>query len=105
MNQERIQQLKELLAEDPLDSFCLYGLALEYASHPDSLPLAIETLELLKQSDPNYLPMYYQLGLLYAQQQQKEQAKETLQEGLRLAEKLGNKHTYTELEFLLDDIE
>lgn len=105
MNHERIDQLKELLAEDPADSFCRYALALEYASDPSSRKLAIEELEHLKKSDPNYLALYYQLGLLYFQDQQNEQAKQVLMKGLSLAKEQGNTHTYSELEFLLEDVE
>ena len=70
MNQERIQQLTEMLVDDPTDSFCRYALALEFASDPSSRKQAIEELELLKKNDPNYLALYYQLGLLYHQEQQ-----------------------------------
>lgn len=105
MNLVRIQQLTEMLADDPADSFCRYALALEYASDPSSRKQAIEELELLKKNDPNYLALYYQLGLLYHQDQQMNVAKEVLLEGLSLAKEQGNAHTYTELEFLLEDIE
>ncbi len=105
MNPARIQQLTELLEDDPADSFCRYALALEYASDPSSRKQAIEELELLKKNDPNYLALYYQLGLLYYQEQQINEAKQVLMVGLSLAKQQGNAHTYSELEFLLDDIE
>lgn len=105
MNHERIQQLNELLTDDPRDSFCRYALALEYASDPSALNQAIRELELLKKIDPQYLALYYQLGLFYHQEQEKEKAKQVLMEGMSLAKQQGNAHTYSELEFLLDDIE
>ncbi|MBK7682749.1 MAG: tetratricopeptide repeat protein [Bacteroidia bacterium] len=105
MNQERIQQLTEMLVDDPTDSFCRYALALEFASDPSSRKQAIEELELLKKNDPNYLALYYQLGLLYHQEQQMNEAKQVLMEGLSLAKEQGNTHTYSELEFLLEDVE
>lgn len=103
MNPERIEQLKEMIEENPTDSFCQYALALEYASDPSTQKLAIDELEKLKKNDPSYLALYYQLGLLYHQQEEKELAKQVLMEGQALAKKQGNVHTYSELEFLLDD--
>ena len=104
MNHERIQQLKELLEESPADSFCRYALALEYASDPSARKLAIEELELLKKNDSQYLALYYQLGYLYHQEQELELAKQVLTQGQALAKEQGNAHTYSELEFLLDEI-
>lgn len=105
MNLERLLLLKEMLAENPTDSFCQYALALEYASDPSTQRQAIDVFEKLRKNDPNYLALYYQLGLLYHQQKEKELAKQVLMEGLSLAKKQGNAHTYSELEFLLDDID
>jgi predicted Zn-dependent protease len=105
MNPSRIRQLKEMLAEDPSDSFCSYALALEYAGDPSTRKLAIAELERLKKNDPDYLALYYQLGLLYHQQEENQMAKQILNEGMLLAKKQGNSHTYAELKFLLEDIE
>jgi uncharacterized protein HemY len=105
MNPARIEQLKEMIEENPADSFCQYALALEYASDPSTQKQAIEELEKLRMNDPNYLALYYQLGYLYHQDQQLKLAKQVLTEGLALAKEQGNTHTYSELEFLLEDIE
>lgn len=104
MNPARIEQLKEMIEENPADSFCHYALALEYASDPSTQKQAIEELEKLRMNDPNYLALYYQLGLLYHQQKEKELAKQVLIEGQALAKKQGNTHTFSELEFLLEDV-
>jgi len=105
MNKERVDQLLELLKEDPKDVFCRYALALEYATEPSFLNSAIKELEKLRKSDEDYLPIYFQLGLLYQKLVMTDEAKRAVSDGLKLAKLQGNTHAYYELEFLMDDLE
>ena len=60
----RIEAIKEMLKNDPSDSFLIYALALEYEK-ANQLNKAVLILEELKSTQPNYLPTYYKLGKLY----------------------------------------
>ena len=60
----RIEAIKEMLKNDPSDSFLIYALALEYEK-TNQLNKAVLILEELKSTQPNYLPTYYKLGKLY----------------------------------------
>lgn len=104
MSIERIRMLEEFIRDDPSDSFSRYALALEYVSAKD-LPKALLLLENLKADDPAYLPLYYQSGMLNLQLGRNEEAVKIFREGIKLANEQGNRHTLSELQMALDDLE
>ncbi len=103
MSNTRILQLQEFLSEDPSDSFSSYALALEYQKAGE-LEMAVLQMELLRSMDPDYLPLYYQLGGFYKEQKNLIAAEGVLREGIMLAEAQKNKHTLAELKQSLSDI-
>lgn len=104
-NIERIRMLEEMLLESPGDAFCLYALALEYASADGDNEKAIDLLAALKSLHPEYLPLYYQFGLVYKETGHPDLALNVLKEGIELALSTGDAHTLAELRFLMEDIE
>ena len=105
-SQNRIQSILQMLEAEPNDCFLNYALGLEYAKSPDSYSLAESQLLKVKQIDPAYVPVYYQLGQLYANMQQRENALTFYREGLTVAKKLKQNKAANELEeaiFLLED--
>ena len=104
MREKRIAHLRELLAQDPDDSFSRYALALEFAGmeKPDE---AVQMLEDLLTRDPAYLPAYQQLGSLYAQTHRGKEAVAILKRGIELAEQQEDRHTQSEMQEALDDLE
>ena len=64
-DKSRRQRLEEMLAEDPTDSFCRYGLAMDYASAGEDETAAKVFAELLRMS-PEYVPAYLQAGQVLA---------------------------------------
>jgi Tfp pilus assembly protein PilF len=92
----RLQQLQQMLLDEPNDSFLNYALALEYAKE-DNLPQAIKIIEEVVQRDENYLGAYYQLGKLYEQQNLSERAIVTYQKGISIAKAQNNKKAQGEL--------
>ena len=104
MREQRIAHLREILAQDPNDSFSLYALALELAGmgNPGQ---AVQLLEDLLRRDPSYLPAYQQLGSLHAQAHRTEDAARVLKRGIELAQQQNDHHTRSELQEALTDLE
>jgi tetratricopeptide (TPR) repeat protein len=61
MTGDRLENLRNLVAQNPSDPFLLYGLAMEYRRLGE-LDAAIERFAELISSDPEYVPAYLQYG-------------------------------------------
>ena len=95
MNEGRIGQLKQFLAEDPTDNFSLYALALEYK---ESMPKqAIEQFGLLRKVNPHYTALYYHLAETYLELDLPDEAKEVYESGLKILEQAQDAHALKEL--------
>jgi Flp pilus assembly protein TadD len=99
----RKQMLMSMLAQDPADPFLHYALALEFIKE-NNIGEATSALEHIVATFPHYLGSYYQLGKLYEQQEQFEQASRVYQTGIALAQQQGHKKTLTELKGALAGI-
>jgi len=100
---QRIEQLTGFLREEPDDPFLHYSLALEYlAREPEE---ANRLLTELLARFPDYLPAYYQAGLLKIQRAETPQAKAILERGISLAKLQLNIKAANELRHLLEGIE
>ncbi|MEZ6139673.1 MAG: tetratricopeptide repeat protein [Zavarzinella sp.] len=99
----RMQQIEELLAEDPTDSFLRYGLAMEYRSAGDDATAA-ELLKKLLQDTP-YVPAYLMVGQLLNELGKWEEAITLLKQGIQQAQNQGNDHAAGEMQGLLATIE
>ena len=93
---DRINELKNLLKDDPGDSFLHYALGLEYVKTGDS-KMALERFEMLIREYPDYLPVYYQAAHLYLENNDRTQAEKTFNNGIALARRLEEHKTYQEL--------
>lgn len=93
---DRLDELKKLLADDPDDAFLHYALGLEYVKAGDTA-MALEMFEILLHEHPGYLPVYYQAAHLYLENNDRMEAEKTFEKGISLAKKLGDNKTYQEL--------
>jgi predicted Zn-dependent protease len=100
----RILYLKNLSIESPEDPFIPYALALEYVKLDQAADAQFYFENVLK-LNPNYLAVYYQYGRFLFTQSQAQQAIATLNTGIEIAKIQNDKHTLSELLFLLEDIE
>ncbi len=100
---QRIDQLLELLKQEPDDQFLNYALALEYAKEDKSK--AISIIEKILERDPDYLAGYYQLGQLLEQTESISKAKEVYSKGIEIARKQRNNKTMGELNTAFDLLE
>jgi len=96
MSTDRMSMLKTLLAENPHDSFLLFALAKEHEKAAQ-LPEALEQYLALRQSDPEYVGLYYHLGKLYERLTQPAEAFRTYTQGMAVASRLLDQHAYSEL--------
>jgi len=97
---DRIDQLKQWLAEDSSNSFLRYALAKEYENQQFLEP-ALEQYCRLMEYDPQYIATYYHLGKLYEKLEQNTEAKETYQAGIHIAQTLNDLHSLAELKAAL----
>jgi tetratricopeptide (TPR) repeat protein len=100
---ERLTKLLELLHELPHDTFLKYGVALEYVSRNDDAT-ALQHFNELRRLEPDYLPMYYQMGKLYERINQTENAIKAYNDGIVLAREQKDTHTMSELQSALDEL-
>jgi len=92
----RLSQLKELLLENPNDSFVRFALAKEYEKMGDETRAFTYYQELLEK-DPDYLGLYYHLGKWYERANDAAQAIQTYSKGMEVARQQGDQHALSEL--------
>ena len=100
----RLETLRKLVAGGSGDPFPLYGLAMEY-KRLGRIEEAIRVFGRLVELHPQYVPAYYQFGAALVLSGGIEQARETLERGIRIAERQGNQHAREELVRALEELE
>lgn len=93
---KRIDQIKELLKEDPNDPFLSYAMACELEKE-NEIQEAIEWLEKIRSTSPNYYGLYYKLGGLYEALGNPEAAKNIYEEGVIVCSELKEDKIKSEL--------
>src|SRR5262249_17666100 len=96
----RKEQIEEMLALDPDDSFLRYGLAMEHASAGQDEEAARHLLELTRR-DPDYVPAYHQAAQVLARLGRDDEARATLRTGIAVATRKGEDHAAGEMSGLL----
>ncbi|MEJ1239922.1 tetratricopeptide repeat protein [Chryseolinea sp. T2] len=96
MNNKLIEQLERFVQEDPDDPFNLYALALEYLKTDTTKAQSL--FEQLTDRHKDYVPTYYQLGQLYAEQGRTEEAIQTFERGVVAARNAGDNKALREME-------
>jgi tetratricopeptide (TPR) repeat protein len=97
----RIETLKEFLANDPSDDFSEYALALEYEKD-GARTEAILHLEKILERNPSYLAAYYQAGRMYEAEKNLTKAGSIYEKGIEVARSQGNMKTLNELRTALE---
>jgi hypothetical protein len=103
----RLEILRQFVAEEPQDPFNHYALATELLK--TYKPESRQIFEYLLQNHADYLATYYHLGALYVESGENQWAEKTYLLGIELANKLGNDKTLKELkgayQMFLDELE
>jgi tetratricopeptide (TPR) repeat protein len=97
MATNRLEMLKQMLAQDPNNSFAHYGLAMEYANS-GQLNEAVEEFQSLLAKDQSYVAAYYHGGQALEKLGRTEQARALYEEGIEASTRKGDLHTRSEIE-------
>src|SRR5688500_10943575 len=100
---ERINKLKEFLANSPDDAFLKHALALEYIKGGDDTT-ARKLFEDLLTKNPQYIGSYYHLAKLLERTGESTHAAEWYQKGIAAAQKAGDQHSLNELRVAYEDL-
>ncbi|HPW85541.1 MAG: tetratricopeptide repeat protein [Chitinophagales bacterium] len=96
MHTIRIERLKQIIVDNPNDTFALFALAKEYEKLGDWGDAA-QLLEKLLVIDSGYLGAYYHLGKIYEQLAEVKKALNIYEAGIRQAQAQQDLHTVGEL--------
>jgi predicted Zn-dependent protease len=100
---DRIAMLKDILSQNPRDSFARYGVAMEYANS-GKLPEALDEFETLLKEHPDYTAGYFMAAQTLSKANRSDEAKKMLQQGIAAAQRTGNEHARSEMEGMLSDL-
>ncbi len=98
MENPRLETLRQLLAENPANTFARYGLAMEHVRTGD-LDGAVEEFEAVLATDPNYSAAYYHGGQTLEKQGKLDQARDLYRRGISATR---DPHALSELQAALD---
>jgi len=94
---EKLEKLKAFLAESPNDPFLHYAIATEHLKN-GALEKGRIKFEYLIENHPSYVGTYYHLGQLYERLNQTENALNTYQQGMKVAQAQNDHHSLNELQ-------
>ena len=92
-----------MVARDPLDAFCLYGVAQEHAK-ADRLDQAIEWFERVLAVEPDHAYAHFHLAKVLERAGRVPAAVDTLRRGLQAARQAGDAKAAGELAGYLDEL-
>jgi Tfp pilus assembly protein PilF len=101
MATNRIEILREMVANDPSNSFARYGLAMEYTKSGEYAAAVTEFRSLL-QTDENYAAAYYHGGQALEKLGDVDAARTMYEQGIQVTTRKGDAHTRAEIEAALD---
>ena len=104
MTTSRLEQLQKFLDDEPGDAFTHYAIALEYSKMGKTAE-AIAKFEEVIGLNPEYIPAYHQLGLLFVQHKRKEEALAILKKGIAAAVVEGDAHAAGEMQETIEELE
>jgi tetratricopeptide (TPR) repeat protein len=97
----RLEILKEMVAQDPTNSFARYGLAMEFANTGD-LAAAVNEFRGLIDQNSNYAAAYYHGGQSLEKLGRIEEARDLYEKGIEATRRSGDAHTRGEIEAALN---
>ena len=101
MENTRLDILKNMVAQNPQDSFSRYGLAMEYRNSGD-LEGALAAFRELIGVNPHYCYAYFHGGQTLEKLGRVEEAAEMYRQGIEAATQSGDQHARSEIQGALD---
>ena len=99
----RREQLEEMLAAEPNDTFLHYALALELTKGTER-PAGLRRLAEMNDRFPDHVPAYFRRGQLLAEEGDSAGAREVLSHGMLAARRTGDDHAAAEMQELLESL-
>jgi tetratricopeptide (TPR) repeat protein len=96
-----MEVLKNMLAQNPRDSFARYGLAMEHVINGELEEAVVEFRNLLDYN-PDYAAAYFHGGQALEKLGRVEDARAMYQKGIETTSRTGDQHTRSELQGALD---
>jgi tetratricopeptide (TPR) repeat protein len=93
--------LKNMVEQNPRDSFARYGLAMEYAN-TGQMENAVTEFAALLEVNPDYAAAYFHGGQALEKLGRLEQARQIYEKGIEVTGRTGDHHTRSELQAALD---
>ena len=100
---DKIPMLKEILAQNPADSFARYGLAMEYANLGE-VEISLDEFDKLLAGHPDYTPGYFMAAQTLANAGRTDEARQRLALGIASAKRTGNQHALGEMQSMLEEL-
>lgn len=100
MATNRLEILKQMLEQDPKNTFARYGLAMEFANS-GNLKRAVEEYRTVLTLDENYAAAYYHGGQALEKLGDIEGARALYEKGIEATTRKGDAHTRAEIEAAL----
>jgi tetratricopeptide (TPR) repeat protein len=101
MPSTRLESLKNMVAQQPGDSFLRYGLAMEYKNAGD-LEAALTEFQALMGVNPDYSAAYFHGGQTLERLGRLDEARALYREGIEVTTRKGDLHTRNEIQAALD---
>jgi tetratricopeptide (TPR) repeat protein len=99
----RLEALKNIVAQNPGDAFARYGLAMEY-SKAASYEQALAEFRILLASNPDYAYAYFHAGQTLEKLGRAGEAGEMYRRGIEAAGRQGDAHARDELRAALEQL-
>ena len=99
----RLEQLRAMCEQEPRDVFLHYAIALELKAMNNRAAAMMELYKLLD-IDPGHIPGHYQLALLFAEMDRREDAIEKASRGMALAGEQRDLKALKEFRELLNSV-
>lgn len=100
MATNRLEMLKQMVAQDPKNSFARYGLAMELTN--SNMPNeAVVEFKTLMANDNSYVAAYFHCGQALEKLSKIDEARDVYERGIEACRKKGDAHTRSEIEAAL----
>lgn len=100
MATNRLDVLKQMVAQDPKNTFARYGLAMEFANSGNRQQ-SVEEYRKLLELDENYAAAYYHGGQALEKLGDLDEARVWYEKGIEITTRKGDGHTRAEIEAAL----
>ena len=101
MASNRLDTLKNMVAQDPASAFARYGLAMEYVNL-GRFDEAMDEFHSLLGSNPDYAAGYFHAGRTLERIGKINEARTMYEKGIEVTTRTGDAHTRSELQAALD---